>query len=312
MPSLIRIIIYKFKFPHLKINPSVEIENSGCFHYKSHCAISKHTNIVIHEKGSLSLNNNVYIGRNVEIGSNAITIGFDTSIQDRCILLGTITIGAGSILAPNVFMSSGGHHFEVNPYLPIREQDLIGIKLVPHKPIVIEDDCWIGINSVIMPGVVIGKGSVIGAGSIVTKSVPPYSVSVGAPAKVIRNRLEFSPPRELIPNNETSLPYFYSGFYHQIDNQQRKIYVMDNIFYFALTIYKTDQIYVTFFNHTESEIKIFFEEDEYIIIKGENSILLFLRDKIIKNNLISLHIPKLTIPKYGLEIIKIKIKETEK
>ncbi|GMG03454.1 unnamed protein product [Aspergillus oryzae] len=51
-------------------------------------------------------------------------------------------------------------------------------------PIFIEDDCWIGANVVILPGVRIGKGSTIGAGSIVTKDIPPYSVGAGIPCRV--------------------------------------------------------------------------------------------------------------------------------
>lgn len=53
-------------------------------------------------------------------------------------------------------------------------------------PIFIEDDCWIGGNVVILPGVRIGKGCTIGAGSIVTKDIPPYSVAVGSPCRVIK------------------------------------------------------------------------------------------------------------------------------
>jgi len=52
--------------------------------------------------------------------------------------------------------------------------------------IIIEDECWIGANAVITAGVTIGKHSVIAAGSVVTKNIPPYSVAVGNPARVIK------------------------------------------------------------------------------------------------------------------------------
>lgn len=55
-----------------------------------------------------------------------------------------------------------------------------------YAPVVIKDGAHIGIGSIIMPGVTIGEGAVIGAGSVVTKDIPPYSVAVGVPAKVIR------------------------------------------------------------------------------------------------------------------------------
>ena len=51
-------------------------------------------------------------------------------------------------------------------------------------PVFIEDDCWIGGNVIILPGVRIGQGSTIGAGSVVTKDVPPFSVAVGSPCRV--------------------------------------------------------------------------------------------------------------------------------
>jgi acetyltransferase-like isoleucine patch superfamily enzyme len=56
-----------------------------------------------------------------------------------------------------------------------------------YKPVVIKDGAHIGIGSIIMPGVTIGKGTVIGAGSVVTHDIPDYSVAVGVPAKVIKS-----------------------------------------------------------------------------------------------------------------------------
>ena len=54
------------------------------------------------------------------------------------------------------------------------------------KPIVIEDDVWIGANSIILPGVRVGRGSIIGAGSVVTKEIPSMVHAAGNPARVIR------------------------------------------------------------------------------------------------------------------------------
>lgn len=53
------------------------------------------------------------------------------------------------------------------------------------KPIVIEDDVFIGARAIVLKGVTIGKGSVIGAGTVVSKSISPYSIAVGNPAKVV-------------------------------------------------------------------------------------------------------------------------------
>ena len=52
----------------------------------------------------------------------------------------------------------------------------------------IEDDCWIGANAVILGGVHIGKGAIIGAGAVVTKDIPSMAIAVGVPAKVLKYR----------------------------------------------------------------------------------------------------------------------------
>ncbi len=59
----------------------------------------------------------------------------------------------------------------------------------PPRPVVIEDDVWIGTRAIILPGVRVGAGSIIGAGAVVTKSVPPYSIVAGNPARVVKSRL---------------------------------------------------------------------------------------------------------------------------
>ena len=58
------------------------------------------------------------------------------------------------------------------------------------RPVTIGNDVWIGMRSIIMPGVTIGNGVVIGAGAVVTKDVPDYAVVGGVPAKIIRLRNE--------------------------------------------------------------------------------------------------------------------------
>lgn len=56
------------------------------------------------------------------------------------------------------------------------------------KPVVIEDDVWVGARAIILPGVTIGAHSIVGAGSVVTKDVPPWTVVGGNPARIIKVR----------------------------------------------------------------------------------------------------------------------------
>lgn len=88
-----------------------------------------------------------------------------------------IRIGDGVLIAPSVTLTTTGH-----PVHPDRRPDFGRFS----EPIVIEDRVWIGSNAVVLPGVRIGHGSVVGAGSVVTRDVPPMSVAVGAPARVVR------------------------------------------------------------------------------------------------------------------------------
>jgi maltose O-acetyltransferase len=55
------------------------------------------------------------------------------------------------------------------------------------EPVMIEDHAWIGARAIILPGVTIGRGSTVGAGAVVSKSIPPYSVAVGNPARVVKS-----------------------------------------------------------------------------------------------------------------------------
>jgi acetyltransferase-like isoleucine patch superfamily enzyme len=52
----------------------------------------------------------------------------------------------------------------------------------------IDKDVWIGANCIILPGITVGEGAVIGAGSVVTKSVPPWTIVAGVPARIVRKR----------------------------------------------------------------------------------------------------------------------------
>jgi acetyltransferase-like isoleucine patch superfamily enzyme len=205
------------RFRGIRIARNARLDIGGTFVYGRDCSIGVGSNVVIPRDATLSLGKGCYVGRHVEIGpDNEIQIGDQTSIQDRSILLGDITIGRYCLLAPNVYVSSGNHQFEIEPWLLIRDQDRIALrgrrKDVDSGKILIEDDCWLGINAVLRPGIIVGKGSVIGANSVVTSNVEPYTVVAGAPARRIKVRLNFQPPSQITYNNNEHLPYFYTGF----------------------------------------------------------------------------------------------------
>lgn len=94
---------------------------------------------------------------------------------------GYIEIGENVMMSPRVSIYSENHNFSETDR-PMIEQG------VTRSFVIIEDDCWIAANAVILAGVTVGKGSVIAAGSIVTKDVPPYSIVGGNPARIIKSR----------------------------------------------------------------------------------------------------------------------------
>jgi len=112
-------------------------------------------------------------------GVGDVIIGNETRVGMGNVVIGPVNVGNHVILAQNIVISGLNHCYEdIN--LPISKQS------VTTALITIEDECWIGANAVITAGVMLGKHSVIAAGSVVTKNIPPYSVAVGNPARVIK------------------------------------------------------------------------------------------------------------------------------
>ncbi|KAI5778302.1 hypothetical protein EDC01DRAFT_622896 [Geopyxis carbonaria] len=117
---------------------------------------------------------NCSYGYNIRLGKN-VYIEFGCTILDSC----SVTIKDRTILSPNVSIYSATH-----PIDPRKRNGSRGPEMA--KPVMIEEDCWLGGNVTVLGGIVIGKGSVVGAGSVVTRDVPPFTVVAGNPARVIR------------------------------------------------------------------------------------------------------------------------------
>lgn len=112
-------------------------------------------------------------------GVGNVLIGPNSLIGIGAVLIGPVTIGANVIMAQHVVLSGLNHGYE-DIHTPIRDQP------VTTRPIVVEDDCWIGANVTITAGVTIGRHSVVAGGSVVTRNVAPYTVVGGNPARVLK------------------------------------------------------------------------------------------------------------------------------
>ena len=113
-----------------------------------------------------------------DYGFNIHTHGL-TVINYNCVILDTspVHLGAGTFLAPGVCLACAGHAMD-----PQQRSQGIGTSC----PITLEDNVWVGANTVRCGGVTIGSGSVIGAGSVVTRDIPAGVVAAGVPCRVMR------------------------------------------------------------------------------------------------------------------------------
>jgi acetyltransferase-like isoleucine patch superfamily enzyme len=152
------------------------------------CRISPDAYIKARE-GVITLNDGCKVSPGAIIQGN-VTMGCKSSVQAYSIIVGygtkedregEIIIGENVMIASHVMIIGANHNFS-DPEATIKSQGLT------RKSIVIEDDVWIAGRVNITAGVRIGKGAVIGAGAVVTSDIPPYSIAVGVPAKVIKSR----------------------------------------------------------------------------------------------------------------------------
>jgi acetyltransferase-like isoleucine patch superfamily enzyme len=124
--------------------------------------------------GFFELGDFSYIGCNAVIGAGG----------------GGIKIGNNVLIGQSVNIHSESHVFK-------DASKLINNQGISYRGVVIEDDVWIGSKATILDGVVIGAGVVVGAGAVVTMSIPPCSIAVGVPAKVIGKRDAVNENRDL-------------------------------------------------------------------------------------------------------------------
>lgn len=128
----------------------------------------------------------------VKVGDN-VSLGEQSFIQAG----GGLDIGDDVLIGPGVKIWTQNHRIE-DPDTPIRKQG------ADYKAVVIGNDCWLGANSFIMPGVVLGHGCVVGASAVVgAKNYPDYCILMGNPARVIGSRRNL-PGKKADPAREST------------------------------------------------------------------------------------------------------------
>lgn len=154
----------------------------------------------------LYINGHAEIGKKVRINSsfrsNPISPASHTSI---CIRGGVFSVGNESGISNTCFvcqkeirignqvMIGAGCQFYDNDFHPLISEYRVGDKrdgsMINSKPIIVEDNVFIGANSIILKGTTIGKGAIIGAGSVVCGKIPPYEIWAGNPARYIKKTI---------------------------------------------------------------------------------------------------------------------------
>ena len=148
-----------------KLNVTEYLMNSNSKQILRQLLPNSHKHIYIEPPFHCDYGYNIYSGIKVFFNVNCVVLD-----------AAKVTIGDNVFVGPNVQIYTTSH--------PLDATDRLKVEFA--KPITIGNDCWIGGNATILPGVIIGNGCTIGAGSVVTKNIPDNSLAVGNPAKVIR------------------------------------------------------------------------------------------------------------------------------
>ena len=148
-----------------KLNVTEYLMNGNARNILQQLLLNAHKRLYIEPPFHCDYGYNIYSGENVYFNVNCVVL--DSA---------KVEIGNNVLFGPNVHLYTATH--------PLDGIERRSVEF--SKPITIGNDCWIGGNAIILPGVKIGNGCTIGAGSVVTKDIPDNSLAVGNPARVIK------------------------------------------------------------------------------------------------------------------------------
>lgn len=130
-------------------------------------------------------------------GNDAYNLRYGATIE--IVNGGKLTMGAGAANVGLTIMCAKevtiGNGVRIGRNVSIRDYNgqhvIVSNSYKTHAPVKIEDNVWLCTGCTIMPGVTVGKGSVVAANAVVTKSVPPFSLVAGCPAKIVKQNIEW-------------------------------------------------------------------------------------------------------------------------
>ena len=172
---------------HSDIQPRANFEYASKIRAGHHCGFARQSLVRANteDERGIRLGNHVSIMENVLVNANRghVSIGNNSWLGAGTVVHGNggVEIGNHVMIASHCAVNTISHHFDRTD-IPMSEQGTY------CDPVTIEDDVWIGTGAVILQGVRIGRGSIIAAGAVVNRSIPPYSIAMGVPARVTGSR----------------------------------------------------------------------------------------------------------------------------
>ncbi len=171
---------YKFDFGADRIGPDMPFTHWKLYFQKGMLALCK-------KKFKKFSNTSQFRPGAYAVGCSKIEIGNRVVVRPGCMFFGeSDSLDTSIVIEDDVMMGSGIHIYIHNHKFDRTDTPLIDQGYYPDKSVILRKGCWIGANSIILPGVEIGENTVIGAGSIVTKSFPKGVVAAGNPARFIK------------------------------------------------------------------------------------------------------------------------------
>ena len=165
--TVIRMLWYRYRWKNpanVRIAPLCDFYNPKNIEFKGIANIGKGTLFSAY-------------GGTIEIGNS---FSCNTNCHINASIGGEVSMGKNILVGPNVVIRTANHNFN-DKDKPMNKQGH------NYANIKVDDNVWIGANSVILGGVIIGKGSVIAAGAVVNKNVEPFTIVGGVPAKILKS-----------------------------------------------------------------------------------------------------------------------------
>ncbi len=156
--------------------------------------------VTIWEPGNVEIDHGSHIDTYVTIlggakGHGFVQIGKYVHVASFCVLAGRggIKVGDYAAIAAGSNVYSGTNYYndpesQSNKLLCMSAAAPLDMQYVIEKPVTIGEYAFIGLDTIVLPGVTVGKAAVVGAGSMVGNDIPPFAIAVGSPAKVVKQR----------------------------------------------------------------------------------------------------------------------------